>query len=152
MYELGLEKEVMLSYYKALRGHIKSVVKGKFILKKGEDWYVRFFFEPEGLQVIGVCSKRDQGFSDRIRFKEGLEKWFMIKNVWLDNGQLHVALTRQSTTFIKKLFQMRGVPESDILEVRRVPFKIKVQAAKHIPRDVIHWVSTELDESVIVRF
>lgn len=158
------ELDLLLPYYRVIRDKIRNtLVKGRLVLQKGDDWYVEFWLEdvfalglPEKFKLVGVCPKRHQGFSDRERFKKGLEKWFMIRDCWLeDRGatyRLRVDLTRQSTTFVKLLFQRCRVPESDILEIKRVPFKVRVRAARHIPRDAIRWVSTELDESVIVRF
>jgi len=155
------ELELLWKTYVKARRKIKTVVKGKIFAKSGRDYYVNFTLDDEEnplkpLELVGICLYEDTTYSDRKNFALGVEKLFMIKNCYTESLEntlrLVVLLTRQSKTFVKKLFVMHGVPENEILRIERKPFKVLVYAKRKLPKEVIREVSREIDEGVIVRY
>lgn len=155
------ELELLWKVYVKVKRRIKSLVKGKIIMKSGRDYYVEFFIEDDEnplkpLRLIGTCLYMDTTYSDRKNFRAGLEKYFMIKNCYAESigntTRLVTLLSRQSKTFIKKLFVMHGIPEDEIVRVERKPYRVLVYTKNRIPKEIIREVSREIDEGVIVRY
>jgi len=155
------ELELLWKIYVKIKRRIKSLVKGRIIMKSGRDYYVEFFIEDDenplkSLRLIGTCLYMDTTYSDRKNFKTGLEKYFMIKNCCAESigstTRLVTLLSRQSRTFIKKLFEIHGIPEEEIIRVERKPYRVLVYTRNKVPKEIIREVSREIDEGVIVRY
>jgi len=155
------EIEFLWKIYVKVKRQIKTLVEGKILGKNGRDYYVEFFLENEEnplrpLKLVGTCPLMDTTFSDRKNFKPGMKKLFLIKNCYAEavgnTMRLAVILSRQSKTFIKKLFALHGVSEDEIIRVERKPFRVLVYTKNKIPKEVIREVSREIDEGVIVRY
>jgi len=159
------EEEWVLKYYRLIKRRIKSLVKGRLILKKGDDWYVEFEVEDERfmgvskrVRLIGVCPKRHQRFSDRIYFKNGMEKWFMIKDCSIEkidtNYKLKILLSRRSKIFFSLFLEKEGGKGVfDILCVRKHGEPVVVILAKEkIEKRCIEKLRREIQEKVIVKY
>jgi len=155
------EIEFLWKIYRKVKRRIKTLVEGRILGKNGNSYYMEIFIEDDEnplkpLRLIGICPLMDTTFSDRKNFKPGMRKLFLIKNCYAEavgsTMRLTVVLSRQSRSFIKKLFESHGVPEEEIIRIERKPYKVIVYSRSRISKEVIRSVGREIDEGVIVRY
>jgi len=118
----------------------------------------RFMGVGDRVRLIGVCPKSEQGFSDRVRFKKGMEKWFMVKNCWIEkhgkNYKLQVILSRHSKAFFSAFLEKEGVKGIiDILRIKRDDEPVVLIFSKEkIEKRRIEKLKQEIQEKVIVKY